>query len=783
MSRSLLIIVLFFTVVFSAQAQTTLFVSPSGNDAGKGSFKQPFKTIQVALHEAAVQTGKKIYIQIHGGVYYLDSALVIDANHYQNSSLVITAYKNEKVIVSGAKPIHFQWAPYKNGIYTAEANFDQPPDRLFINGSVMAMARYPNYDSAARVFHGTAADAISDERVSHWQHAAGAYIHALHKGEWGGLHYRITGKDSFGHLVMEGGWQNNRPSPMHVQYRFVENVFEELDAPGEWFYDATSKKIYLYPPKGIDLNKAAISFSHLSTLLVIKGEKEKPVENVCIQKINFQQTARTFMLTREPLLRSDWTIYRSGAVLMEYTASCSIRQCSFSEIGGNAIFLSNYNKYDTIQDNHIYQVGGSAILFVGNPAAVRSPSFSYDAFVSWDKMDYTPGAIGNDYPQYCIATGNLIHHTGDVEKQSAGVQIEMAAHITVSHNSIYHTPRAGINIGDGCWGGNIIEYNEVFNTVLETGDHGAFNSWGRDRFWRPERNIIDSIVAARPGLFLLDIVDPNIIRNNKFQCSHGWDIDLDDGSSNYRIYNNICLSGGLKLREGYNRTVYNNIIINNSFHPHVWLKNSGDVFVHNILTLPYAPILMDNWGKQIDSNFFLSEKGLIAARNYGGDTHSKSGDALFVNDAKGNYTVKKGSAAISIGFRNFDMNTGVSLPALRKLAAHPLVQPLITDNSKGKQTITEWLGAKCKNIETLGERSAAGLSSEKGVLLLTVPVGTIAYKNGLQKGDVIIAIDKSNINDMADLMQAFQNLKWKGVVELGIMRNQSLQEKNISLKD
>ena len=40
------------------------------------------------------------------------------------------------------------------------------------------------------------------------------------------------------------------------------------------------------------------------------------------------------------------------------------------------------------------------------------------------------------------------------------------------------------------------------------------------------------------------------------------DIDLDDGSSNYHIYNNICLNGGLKLREGFYRTVENNIIIN-----------------------------------------------------------------------------------------------------------------------------------------------------------------------------------------------------------------------------
>lgn len=56
-------------------------------------------------------------------------------------------------------------------------------------------------------------------------------------GEWGGFHYRITGVDGKGNLKLEGGWQNNRPSPLHKQFRFVENIFEELNVPGEWFAD------------------------------------------------------------------------------------------------------------------------------------------------------------------------------------------------------------------------------------------------------------------------------------------------------------------------------------------------------------------------------------------------------------------------------------------------------------------------------------------------------------------------------------------------------------------
>lgn len=49
---------------------------------------------------------------------------------------------------------------------------------------------------------------------------------------------------------MEGGWQNNRRSGLHPDNRMVENIFEELDAPGEWFYNADEQTVYYYPFEG-----------------------------------------------------------------------------------------------------------------------------------------------------------------------------------------------------------------------------------------------------------------------------------------------------------------------------------------------------------------------------------------------------------------------------------------------------------------------------------------------------------------------------------------------------
>ena len=318
------------------------------------------------------------------------------------------------------------------------------------------------------------------------------------------------------------------------------------------------------------------------------------------------------MENKEPLLRSDWTICRGGAVLYDGAVNCSLKNCSLTNLGGNAVFFNNYNRNCEVSGCLISEIGASAFCFVGDPNAVRSPSFEYWQYVPLAQIDRTPGPKTNNYPGECKVYDNLIFNSGTVEKQSAGVELSMCQSITVSHNTIYDVPRAGINVSEGTWGGHIIEYNDVFNTVKESGDHGSFNSWGRDRYWHPDKKVMDSIVENNYDLALADVVKPIILQNNRMRCDHGWDIDLDDGSSNYIIRNNLCLNGGIKLREGVNRVVENNIMVNNTFHPHVWFKNCNDVFRYNIVSKGYLPIDIKVWGRETDFNVFPDSTSLLS---------------------------------------------------------------------------------------------------------------------------------------------------------------------------
>jgi hypothetical protein len=759
------------------------YIAPAGRDANAGTLEKPFASLHRAQQAARQKPGA---VFLRGGTYYLPETLVFTAQDSgtKDAPVIFQAYENERPVISGGVKLdHLEWKPWRGGIFQTKVPKDLRTEEIFVNGERQILARYPNFDLTAQYFDGFAADAIATNRVARWADPAGGYFHAMHPSLWGDFTWRITGKDAQGRLTMEGGWQNNRGGAAHRTIRFVENIFEELDAPREWFLNVKTHILYYYPPAGLDLAGATVEATRLRSLVEFRGSEEKPVRFVTLRGLIFRQAARTVMDTREPLLRSDWAIYRGGAVFFQGTEDCALEDCFLDQVGGNAVFVNNYNRRVVVRGCRIDRAGASGVCFVGDPHAARDPLFNYSQVNKLEDIDRTPGPRTRNYPADCLVEDCLIHLTGRVEKQTAGVEIDLAQHITVRHCSIYDVPRAGINIGDGCWGGHVIEGCDVFDTVKETGDHGCFNSWGRDRYWRPNIAKVNEWVRQVPTLPKLDAVEPDILRNNRWRCDHGWDIDLDDGSSYFFISNNLCLHGGIKNREGYGRVVENNIMVGAAFNPHVWFENSGDIFRHNIVWTKYHPALMHAppWGQDMDYNLLQKdgarpEPAVVLQQQSGRDEHSIVADAEFVDPARGDYRVKEGSPALALGFVNFPMDQfGVQNPALKAIARTPVLPgqtPVATAPAARDTTPRRWLGASVRNIADEGEMSAFGLPGVTGVLVLEVPGGSALAKSGLRKNDVILSINGAKTADVAALLQQAPALTSGQTLAAGISRHQ-----------
>ena len=281
---------------------------------------------------------------------------------------------------------------------------------------------------------------------------------------------------------------------------------------------------------------------------------------------------------------------------------------------------------------------------------------------------------------------------------------------------------------------------------------------------------------------LLDALKPVTIRNSRWRCDHGWDIDLDDGSTNYVITNNLCLNGGIKNREGFHRLVENNVMVNSSFHPHVWPSESQDIVRRNILFDSYKPAIMPKtaWGKELDYNLVHQigrtkpQPAAALQAQSGRDEHSIMADALFVDPVKGDFRVRAGSPALALGFKNFPMDQfGVQKPALKMVARTPSFNYSPQKQSQRNGQEKNWLGAKVRNIVGEGEMSAYGTPGETGVLVLEVPAGGALDAAGLKKDDVILKLDDWVVDQCSDLLRRAASQQPGREIKIGIQRTQT----------
>jgi hypothetical protein len=551
-----------------------IYVSPTGNDGtGDGSIGAPYATLTKARDMAT--SGTNVYLR--GGTYYLTAPVVFSAANSGTASapIIYKRYQLEKPVISGGINITGStWTTHSGSIMKTTIGTNLKVDQLFLNGTRQIMARYPNYN-ASQILQGYAADAVTRADGYANPGEGPGYIRALHGSMWGGESYIITGQNVTFNPGSDVHWvgDNNRGSGAHGTYRMVENIYELLDAAGEWFYRKSTGELFFWPPSGTNLSTAKIELASQTQLLRFVGSSASSansVKYIQFDGITFTHTYRSLFdgtgQFYEMVTASDWAIYRRGTVFMQNAEHITIQNCLFDQIGGNGVFMSGYNRYNVVFNNDFDQAGASCVCLFGLRSSIRCPN-------AWPNVgscgDRTPGPLTNEYPGNCRIDNNMMNACGRFEKQTSGVTCSAAEFDTIRHNSIHGIPRAGINFCDGCWGGHLVDYNWVYDCVRETSDHGPFNAWGRDR--------ILIFGSGDLAASLYDARNPTVVRMNRFEAPAGmFGIDLDDQATNYYQEKNLLMGGGLKLQWNRYNTYINNIALrsgNVQFHT-PWDRNT-----------------------------------------------------------------------------------------------------------------------------------------------------------------------------------------------------------------
>ena len=595
-----------------AAAPTFFADAASGDDGNSGTAAQPFRSLPrgVAACRAAAAASCAILLT-DAAPFVLTAPLALGA---ADSGLTLGAVPGDAPIVTGAAPVASAWTPLRvtsgDNVWRAALPAGAPlPRALLAGGRRLPRARWPNagadwetdrvptgytnasswmpprvYPPATQVYvpaaarpydhyfpnftwaRGGVADDFFDPPEGYWiaPHPAagstfavpagfhftpsqwspragewnvsaggGAVVKAFHGQYWGSWSFSLASINmTAGTAVLgSGGWQEARGWPSGGAL-FVENVREELDAPGEWFADEGTIDIFWNSSGGTPPPPGAVSLAALESLITISGTPDAPAADISIEGLTLTGTQPTFLSAKFVAPSGgDWSFSPIAAVSLGGAARVRVSRCAFTALGGNAVLLRGWNRGVVIENSTFDRIGESAIVTVGI-AALADLS-------------------GLTVPVDTRITGCLFSNVGVDVKQAGGVYSALSANHTISGNVFHSMPRAAININDGAHGGHLISRNVFARTVLETADHGAINTWGRQPYIQTYN------ASARDPL--VSVLTQNLLLNQDSYAIHP--LDHDDGSANYADTNNVLAFAGLKNWQGFSRTWLRNLII------------------------------------------------------------------------------------------------------------------------------------------------------------------------------------------------------------------------------
>jgi parallel beta-helix repeat protein len=676
-------------------------VSPTGNDTNPGTVAQPFATLEKARDAARGEKGSTI--QLATGTYRLTKTFELGP---QDSGTIIRAVNGADVRLSGSVA-----APNKS---IKTVTDPAVLERLLpeVRGKVMEIT-VPNFrpeefgEIGPRGFRRPYVPAplevfIEDEplTLSRWPNPGqpGEPIGKVldrgpitRKGEkptrGGTFHYKtdlpvrwtkatdvwITGLFDNGYAdntVQVKSFDLEKKTLTTVQphmYGFSSgkpwnrwialNLLEEIDLPGEYAIDRAAGKVYFLPPADKDLGKSRIEVSRLSApMIALEGATGVVIDGITLENS------------------------RGMGVYIERGANNRIRNCTLRNLGMVAVSIGKGIAADA---NYRHSVTGAPVsreLGSWHEHIYDNPAFDREAgtghgIVNCQIYNIGAGAIslGGGNRMTLTPAGNFvencdIHHFNRWDRTYKGAVNLDGVGNRISHCDIHDAPAVAIYLHGN---DHVIEYNRIHDVVKEADEIGAFYM-GRD--------------PSERG---------NILRHNFFYHIGQWEKPITSGHGTVALHFDDCSGNGTQVfgnifwHAGSNSafilgtdvTVKNNLILDCHYlqNPYNRAEYAGDgrkggifykrlhavkfdqspwkehypgfeTFLDRIATDPRENLVANNLivTRSILPPSKAKAPTLLRLEN---NRFEKSIPDLFVDPAKGNFTLKPGA---DIGISGFD---------------------------------------------------------------------------------------------------------------------------------
>ena len=644
------------------------FVSPSGDDRGSGQLDAPFASLGRA-RDAARGVDSPARVLLRGGYYWLAEPLVLGP---EDSGTTFMAYPGEQPIVSGGARIT-GWT--KTTVNEKAAWVAEAPGwafrQLWVDGGRRQRPRLPKegfyhirQSSDCAWYEGTKEFFTKPGDVKQWKNLGDVEMVML--ASWVESRMPIVSVDEEAGVVTTG--YRSALGPSEGSRYYIENVFEALTEPGNWYCDREAGKLYYLPYPGEEPETTEVIAPRLGNLIVFAGDpdSERFVEQVRMERLTFAHTEWR-RSADTPIMHYDLSdmvskklIYMASTVddkASDHLAAVSVPgaitgvgvrnsrfvNCTLMHIGGYGIELGRGCRGNEIAACAFRDLGAGGVKLGTQRVA--------DAAISCE----------NRVVDCDIGPGGFVFHG------AVGIWVGQSPRNLVAHNRIHDLFYTGISVGwsmgydESAAHENIIEGNHIHDLGKAwLSDFGGIYMLGEAPGTRVTHNVIHDLASGEYGA-----------------CG----LYYDEGSCYVVGENNLLydIAGdAFFMHYGHDNILRNNILARCTKGQ---LGSSVDVLPHgrigehcavtiegNIIYLREGEVYRSQWPEHRfvirrnlvwDANrrpLFCAGRPWQEWQREEYDTESVVADPLFANPERGDFTLAADSPAFAIGFVPFDVS-------------------------------------------------------------------------------------------------------------------------------
>ncbi|WP_236974923.1 right-handed parallel beta-helix repeat-containing protein [Membranihabitans maritimus] len=580
------ILELIFILLSVSLLSQEIFITPNGNDTGKGTLGDPLQSIQKAKEKiiSYSQEGKSktLVVWLSGGMYPITEPIFFNTNeiNFDGISIQFRALPNTNPIISGGIKIT-DWQQISQGLWASTLSQNMQPRELFIENKRASRSRFPDqgYLRVEKVgadrrtnFFFTQGDFPIPENTENTE------LVLLHDWSISRIpiqeintdQNQITAVDSIG--ARKPDFFNLDHWEEHPRY-FLENAQEFINRDYEWCFDKELKRIVVKLPVGMNPNNLEIISPISPALLQLNGTKSKPIKNIHFQGISFQHTyweiprlgycgVQACHFDPRPSDSSWATI--PAAIELNWAENCTFTNCKFSQFGGSGIHIGPGSRYCSVTNCDIEDISGNGIMIgEGRDRKINGNPW----------YTYAPGdvATGNSI------VGSTVKKCGQQFFGAVGIWAGLTAETTIKNNNVYDLPYTGISIG-WMWSprktpcrDNIIDGNHIYDIMKILSDGGGIYSLG-----------------LQPGSKLINNHIHDVQINAGRAESNG--IFMDEGTTDVIVSNNLIYNiakSPLRFHRAQENLVKENILFCTADNPPIRYNNTDPERIQKIENIIY----------------------------------------------------------------------------------------------------------------------------------------------------------------------------------------------------